>query len=96
MNPDKIVVRSSGVYWRLCPEPQKETPLRNNSNQIRIALATTPQSFAVTDQGVRNETIRKIAIIAHVDHGKTTRVDAMLRRRPQFFFLRPFRAVLYC
>jgi len=29
---------------------------------------------------MRNESIRNIAIIAHVDHGKTTLVDAMLRQ----------------
>src|SRR5438093_680261 len=29
---------------------------------------------------MRNDTIRNIAIIAHVDHGKTTLVDAMLRQ----------------
>src|SRR5437016_11084614 len=29
---------------------------------------------------MRNDSIRNIAIIAHVDHGKTTLVDAMLRQ----------------
>ena len=32
---------------------------------------------------VRND-IRNIAIIAHVDHGKTTLVDAMLRQAGEF------------
>ena len=29
---------------------------------------------------MNNKNIRNIAIIAHVDHGKTTLVDAMLRQ----------------
>jgi len=32
----------------------------------------------------RNEKIRNIAIIAHVDHGKTTLVDAMFRQSGLF------------
>src|SRR5438270_3418384 len=33
---------------------------------------------------MRRDDIRNIAIIAHVDHGKTTLVDAMLRQSGQF------------
>ena len=46
-------------------------------------LATT-QPQAVIEQRARNETIRNIAIIAHVDHGRTMLVDAMHRRRHIF------------
>src|SRR5262245_33748723 len=42
------------------------------------------QLTADTISMIRRDDIRNVAIIAHVDHGKTTLVDAMLRQCGQF------------
>jgi GTP-binding protein len=51
---------------------------------FRVAAAAVEESVASDSVSGENGTMRNIAIIAHVDHGKTTLVDAMLKQSKVF------------
>ena len=44
------------------------------------AFASAPLERSVEDDGAVHSRVRNVAVIAHVDHGKTTLMDALMRR----------------
>ena len=60
---------------------------QTNSMRQKQNVAQTNEPYATKMKGsnkMNNKNIRNIAIIAHVDHGKTTLVDAMLKQSHVF------------
>lgn len=57
------------------------TPIKCSVSQ---ATDTTPPDIGEKSQLMRRSDVRNIAIVAHVDHGKTTLVDSMLKQAKVF------------
>src|SRR5215212_8801292 len=64
------------MHWR------RVTGRHPTAAPIQIPWPAPP--LADSTPMIRRDDIRNVAIIAHVDHGKTTLVDAMLRQSGQF------------
>jgi GTPase len=68
----------------LCNVASAFSPSASVSRINRGALSMSALAEPDTDAMTKIENIRNIAVIAHVDHGKTTLVDALIRQSGVF------------
>src|SRR5712672_50683 len=74
-SPGGVALSSLGQY----PGRRSLDRFADPRDSLSMTQSSAPRVDAPTPRSVRAD-IRNIAIVAHVDHGKTTVVDGMLRQ----------------
>src|SRR6187399_2579113 len=82
---------SSASAWRIkyriigsIPDRATGSPFGEPSEPLHYRKHSIPPDRRLANPFMKRNDIRNVAVIAHVDHGKTTLVDQMLRQSGQF------------
>ena len=83
--PEATFPRRSPLVWLAHCGPGYPDSRSSNAHPGAGTMEVPPERLAMPSRpSLRRDTLRNVAIVAHVDHGKTTLVDAMLRQTGAF------------